>query len=371
MPNKVDYNALARPSVLTTGAFVPELADLPIEEIRKVLGRQDVAKLSFNENPYGPSPRAVEAMQVAAQTVNLYQDSAGTGLRQAIAKGLKVDPEAVILSNGADEMIVLTALSFLDPGDEVVIPGPTFGQYAASVKTMGARPVSVPLQDYRINVVAAAAAVTKKTKMMFICNPNNPTGTFVTGSELEQLLAEVPDDVVVVVDEAYIDYVTDKQYQSAVEFLGQYPNVFVIRTFSKLHALAGARVGYGVGNPELVKVLHRVRPPFNVNGVAQAGAKASLEDTEYQARMRQINAENRQYFYSLLDQLGIKYVPSQTNFVLVDADRNSTEVFTQLLGHGVVVRDVGGSGLSTCLRITVGTRQQMDLLHRALRAIGF
>lgn len=366
-----DFGQLVRPTLASVRPFVPELADLPVEEIKKRLGRSEVAKLSFNENPYGPSPKAVEAMQKAAASLHFYQDSTGAALRQSLSQVLVVDPESIILSNGADEMIMLVALAFLSPGDEVVIPSPTFGQYAVSTKLMGAVPIIVPLKDFRVDVQAALDAVNEKTKLVFLCNPNNPTGTILARDELEQLLSSIPKNVIVVVDEAYIDYVTDASYESAVAFLDRYPNILVIRTFSKLHGLAAARVGFGIGRVELIRLLHRVRPPFNVNGVAQAGAKASLEDTSYQEQTKHLNTENRRYLYSMLDDLELSYVPSQTNFVLVDTGRDSGQVFSQLLQYGVVVRDAGGHGLPTSLRITVGTRDQLELLYRGLKALGF
>lgn len=234
---------LARPSLASARPFVPELADLPVEELGRLLGRCEVAKLSFNENPYGPSPKAVEAMQKAAAFAHLYQDSTGTALRQALSRAVGVHPGSIILSNGADEMIMLAALTFLAPGDEVVIPSPTFGQYAASAKLMGAVPTAVPLRDFRVDVRAVIRAVTERTKLVFVCNPNNPTGTILAKGELEQLLSGIPDNVIVAVDEAYVDYVTDPSYEPAVSYLDRHPNILVIRTFSKLHGLAGARVG--------------------------------------------------------------------------------------------------------------------------------
>ena len=357
---------LTRSSLTDLRPFQPELADLPIEEIRHRLGTQRVVKLSFNENPYGPSPRAIEAMQAELAAMHLYQDATADCLRAALAPDLGVQPHQIILTNGADELILLVALAFLDPDDEVIIPSPTFGQYGASTIAMGAKPIQIPLKDFRIDVDGILKMVTSRTKMVFVCNPNNPTGTIVTQEELAYLVDQLPHDILLVVDEAYIDYVTDPGYASALDYLGKREALLVIRTFSKLHGLAAARVGYGISHTSIIDGLHRVRPPFNVNRVAQAGALASWHDTAYQAKMRDLNTANRQYLYDILTSSRLSYIPSQTNFVLADTHQEAAHVYKELETEGIIVRDATLFGLPQHLRITVGREEDLAWLEKVL-----
>ncbi|NMB46070.1 MAG: histidinol-phosphate transaminase [Firmicutes bacterium] len=359
---------LARPSLAHLHPFQADLPDLPVEAIRQRLGKDHIVKLSFNENPYGPSPRAMEAMQAQLHWLHLYQDATGDALRRALATDLGVEPDQIILTNGADELILLLTLAFLDPCDEVIIPSPTFGQYQASSIAMGAQPVLVPLVDYHIDMQNILKALSPKTKMVFLCNPNNPTGTIVVGEELRYLIEQLPENVLLVVDEAYIDYVTDSNYASALDYLSQRANLIVIRTFSKLHALAAARVGFGISHSPLINLLHRVRPPFNVNRIGQAGALASWQDIAYQARMRELNTTNREYLYNLLTAADMPPIPSQANFVLVDTKQEAATVYKKLEAEGIIVRDAAGFGLPRHLRITVGRQEDLSRLGQVLQA---
>lgn len=355
-----------RPNLNDLRPFEPELPDLPIDEIRRRLGIERVAKLSFNENPYGPSPRAVEAMQAELTALHLYQDATSDALRTTLAKDLGVGPNQIILTNGADELILLATLAFLDPGEEVIIPSPTFGQYAASTIAMGAKPVKVPLSDFRIDVDAILGQVTPKTKMVFLCNPNNPTGTIVPSKELTRLMETLREDILLVVDEAYIDYVTDPNYTSALDFLDSKEALLIIRTFSKLHGLASARVGFGIGHAPVIDSLQRVRPPFNVNRIGQAGALASWQDVAYQRRMRDLNIQNRQYLYDILEDHQLSYIPSETNFVLVDTNEEAATVYERLARAGIIVRDAALFGLPRHLRVTIGCKEDMSWLGEVL-----
>jgi histidinol-phosphate aminotransferase len=360
------WHQLARPSLAYLKPFQAELADLPVERIRHTLGLDHVVKLSFNENPYGPSPKAIEAMQATLASLHLYQDATGDLLRHAIAADLGIKPGEIILTNGADELILLLALALLEPGDEVIIPSPTFGQYQASSIAMGARPISVPLPDFRIDVQSILTAVSPKTKMVFLCNPNNPTGTIVTSRDLGHLVDELPEHILLVADEAYIDYVTDSSYASALDYLERRANLIAIRTFSKVHALAAARVGFGISHEPLIDLLHRVRPPFNVNGIGQAGALASWQDTDYQEKMRELNTQNRAYLYSLLDEANLPYVPSQANFVLVDTKEDATMMCKRLAKEGIIIRNAAIFGLSRHVRITIGQKEDLCRIGQIL-----
>lgn len=358
---------LARPSLAHLQPFAAELPDWPVERIKRKLGKEHIAKLSFNENPYGPSPRAIEAMQAQLANLHLYQDATGDSLRHTIATDLEIEPDEIILTNGADELILLLTLAFLNPDDEVIIPTPTFGQYEASSITMGARPIPIPLTDFHISIEAILEKLSSRTKMVFICNPNNPTGTIITACELEHLMEKLPEDILLVVDEAYIDYVTDPSYTSALHYLSQRTNLVVIRTFSKLHALAAARVGFGISHEPIINLLHRVRPPFNVNGIGQAGALASWQDIDYQEKMRKLNTSNREYLYSLLEAANLAYIPSQANFVLVDTKQEAAIMYRKLEAKGIIVRNATGFGLPTHLRITVGRKDDLFQLGQILQ----
>ncbi|NLA57539.1 MAG: histidinol-phosphate transaminase [Firmicutes bacterium] len=358
---------LARPALAQLQPFEPELPDLPIEKMERVLGKNRVIKLSFNENPYGPSPRAIEAMQRELGYLHLYQDSKGDDLRRAIAADLEVEPDQIILTNGADELILLTALAFLEPDDEVIIPSPTFGQYRASSLAMGARPVSVPLTDFRVDIENILQALSSRTKIVFLCNPNNPTGTVITQDELDRLIQRLPENVLLVIDEAYIDFVTEPSCACGVNSLAQRGNLLVIRTFSKIHGLAAARIGFGISHTPLINALERVKPPFNVNRIGQAGALASWQDKDYLEKMRKLNASNREYLYTLLNTAEMSYVPSQTNFVLADGKQDAAVVFRKLAESGIIVRSGTGYGLPHHLRITIGRKEDLTRLGEVLQ----
>lgn len=355
----------------TLTPYTCQLADLPMEELKKALGKQEVIKLSFNENPLGPSPKAIAAMQKALLDLNYYPSSRGEAVMQRIAVKEGVQPGNVILSNGADDMILLVAQTFLEPEDEVIIPEITFVQYLASAHLMGAKPVLSPLkEDYSIDTQALLARITPKTKLIFLCNPNNPTGTIVSAQELKELLRQIPEEVLLVVDEAYHEYAAGGAgYRSAVEFVQQHKNVLVIRTFSKIYSLAAARIGYGIGHPGIIDAINHVRPPFNVNSIAQAGAFASLDDEEHVSESLRVNTEGKYMLYEAFEALGLKYVKSYGNFVFVDTGRDSNKLFDALAKRGIVVRILTGHGLSTSLRVSIGRPQDMKAFIEAFTEI--
>ncbi|MBO8168577.1 MAG: histidinol-phosphate transaminase [Thermoanaerobacteraceae bacterium] len=351
-------------------AFTPELADFTVEEIKKTLGLDRVAKLSFNENPWGPFPTAVEAIKKAAFSLNLYPDAVAKELRQALADLYGLPANFFVLSNGADEMIALLAQTFLDEGDEVVIPFPTFGQYFSSVTLMGAKPVKVGLKDYKIDLESVYNAITERTKMVILCNPNNPTGTIITGDEVKSFIRDVPEDVLVVIDEAYAEYVEDFKFISGTKLVQEINNnIIVVRTFSKIYALAAARVGYGVAKPEIIEAINKVRPPFNVNVLGQVGALNSLFDKESVERIKNYTMKAKRELYHFLDKLGISYVPSETNFVLIDTGKDCVEVFEFLAREGVIVRTADVWGLPTHIRLTIGSPEDMEFFYRTFKKL--
>ncbi|WP_232698089.1 histidinol-phosphate transaminase [Brevibacillus daliensis] len=350
--------------------YVCKLEDLPVEEIKQALGLDKVSKLSFNENPLGPSPKAIDAMQKSLTQLNLYPSSNGEAVLHKIAEKEGVTSDSIILSNGADEMIILVAQTFLEPDDEVIIPKISFVQYLASTHLMGSTPVFSPMKkDLGVDLDAILERITNKTKAIFLCNPNNPTGRAIPAEELEVFLSKVPGQVLVVIDEAYHEYADGDGYRSSVELGKRYKNVFVVRTFSKIYSLAAARIGYGIGQPEMVDAINHVRPPFNVNSIAQAGALASLDDDEHVLHSRQINEEGKRLLIDVCEELGLTYVSSQANFVYVDTAKDNKVVFEQLAERGFIVRTLTGYGLPTSLRISIGQPDDMKNFSKAFKEV--
>ena len=347
----------------------PYLPGKPIEEVQRELGLTDIIKLASNENPLGPSPHAVAAITQMASSVTMYPEGSAPLLREAVSRLTDMPPDTLVFGNGSDEVLHLLALSFLRPGDEVVQGDPSFAMYEIYTTQCGATPVKVPLTDFTHDLEAMADAITEKTRMVMIANPNNPTGTLVTRSEIERFLSRVPSDVLVVFDEAYDEYVCHPDKADLRPLVREGANVVILHTFSKAYGLAGLRVGYGIMRTELAEILNRVRSPFNVNLVAQAAAIAALDDTDHVARSIALNAEGRDYFYRELKRLDLDYVPSQANFVLIDVRRDSREVFDALLRQGVIVRAGAGLGLPQHIRVSVGTAEQNARFIGALEEV--
>ena len=337
----------------------------PIEELERELGLTGSIKLASNENPCGPSPKALAVLTQSATTLHRYPDGGGHVLREALADRWKVSPDHIVLGNGSDEIITLLTKAFLEPGDEVVMADPSFLIYKIAVTAVHGRPVLVPLKAYRHDLSAMANAFTLRTRLVFVCNPNNPTGTYVTAAEVAAFLQAVPPDVIVVFDEAYYEYVTATDYPDTLTILKAGRNVALLRTFSKIYGLAGLRIGYGLTTPEIVQHLNRIRPPFNTNSLAQRAALAALTDEEHVRESRRLNIEGRAYLSERLAAMGLTVIPSQANFLYVDVHRDGWAVFDTLLRRGVIVRHLGGS----FLRITVGLPQENARFLDALQAV--
>ena len=314
-----------RPVVESIKPYTPSWPDRTPEELCRLLERDSVAKMSFNESPYGPSPKAVAAMREAACQVHLYHDMEAKELRRKIADRYGVAVDSVYVGNGGDEAIALLVNAFVSPGDEVVMPWPTFGQYANATTIMDGVPVKVPVRsaDLKADLDAMLAAVTPRTKIIFLCNPNNPTGVPVRGAALRKFLAAVPAHILVGLDEAYIDFVEDPSFLSGLELLPEFPNIVSIRTFSKIYGLAGMRVGYGIADPGIVSLIQRVRPLFNVNNLAQFGAMAAIDDVEFVRMTAAKNAAERNWMTGQLTKMGWRVIPSQANFIFVDTGRDA------------------------------------------------
>ncbi|MDK2821417.1 MAG: histidinol-phosphate aminotransferase [Clostridia bacterium] len=351
-------------------AIKPYIPGKPIEEVQRELGIKDVIKLASNENPLGPSPDAVQALRDASEKVYLYPDGNCYYLKESLAEKLKVSPENLIIGNGTDEILKLLAETYLDSGDEIVMADPSFSEYEFAAKVMGGRAIKVPCRNFRHDLSAMAAAVTTKTKLVFICNPNNPTGTIVGKAALEGFLKEVPPHVLVVMDEAYAEYVTAEHYPDSLEFVRNgMNNVIVLRTFSKIYGLAGLRVGYGVAASQIVNDVNRVREPFNVNLMAQAAAIAALKDEAHVGKSLEMNNEGKKYLYNQFEALNLKYVPTEANFIFVNIEKDSREVFKELMKKGVIVRTGDIFGYKDFIRVTIGTQRQNEQFIWALKEV--
>ncbi|MBP1931203.1 histidinol-phosphate transaminase [Ammoniphilus resinae] len=350
--------------------YTCQLADLPIEDLKKVLNKDKVYKLSFNESPLGPSSKVIEAMQKSLLELNLYPDSTGEELKEEISRMEGIDKSQLLLSNGADDLIVLLAQTFLELEDEVIIPQITFVQYLASTHLMGAKPVFAPMKpDLSIDLKAILERITEKTKLIFLCNPNNPTGTIIPDSEIEAFLQEVPSNVLVIIDEAYHEYADSEEYSSSVKYVDKGFPVFVVRTFSKIYSLAAVRIGYGIGDARVVDAIHHVRPPFNVNAVAQAGALAALRDQEHVEQAIALNQKGKTQLYELFTEVGWKYINTNGNFIFVDMGRDSQEIFDSLAERGIIVRTLTGYGLEHSLRVSIGDEEGIHAFIQAIKEI--
>lgn len=346
--------------------LVPYRPGKPIEEVKRELGLERVVKLASNENSLGPSPCALEAVREAGPRVQLYPDGACYELRQAVAAHLRVPPDHLIFGNGSDDIIRLLGLTYLTPGDEALQATPTFSQYEAAAILNGAECVKVPCRDWTHDLDAMAARITPRTRMVFIANPNNPTGTVVTAAQVDRFLRVLPDRVIAVFDEAYFEYVTRSDYPDTLEHVRRAENVVVLRTYSKAYGLAGLRVGYGVARPEIIAALEQVREPFNVNLLAQAAGVAALADTEHLRRTLEMNRDGKAQLYAAFQRLGLEFAPTEANFVWVDVRRDSRAVFEALLRRGVIIRTGDVFGAPTHLRVTIGTTEENDLFLAAL-----
>ncbi|HXF94185.1 MAG TPA: histidinol-phosphate transaminase [Nitrospiraceae bacterium] len=346
-------------------SLLPYVPGKPVEEVQRELGLPQVIKLASNENPIGPSPKALAVLAEVAATVNRYPDGGASKLRSALAERWKVTPDHVILGNGSDEILGLLARVFLSPGDEAVMADHTFVIYRMEVTAAHGVPVVVPLKDWRHDLSAMADAVTERTRLLFICNPNNPTGTMVDAAEVEALMARVPNHVVVVFDEAYYEYVRSPMFPDSLAYVRRNRNAVVLRTFSKIYGLAGLRIGYGLATPEIVGYLNRVRPPFNANSLAQRAALAALDDEEHLAKSRAMNQEQKEIVCAELVALGFQPLPSETNFLYFDVGRDGRQVFEALLRQGVIVRHIEGR----MLRVTIGLPEENRAFLAALKKV--
>lgn len=361
----MNIDKLTRKNILKIAAYVPGKS---IEEVEKEYGQKDWVKLASNENLLGPSPKAVEAIRRELGRIHFYPEGPCPILRQALAKKFSQNERGIVISNGADNLILMIACAFVNEGDEVVMADPTFPVYTNVTQIMGGRPIRVKLKHFTHDLEGMLSRVTPKTKLIFICNPNNPTGTTVTKASFDSFLSALPDRVIVVLDEAYGEFVTDPDSAQGLDFVGK-GQVLLLRTFSKIYGLAGLRIGYALGREELIDCLYRVRDPFPVHRLAQVAAVAALKDESHVQRTLRMVHEGREYLYRELDRMGLFYVPSQANFIFIDFKRDSGEVLQALLKEGVIIRPGKPWGYPTFGRVTIGRRKENRRFVQALKKI--
>lgn len=359
---------LATPGVRALQPYQP---GKPLSELEREYGIADAIKLASNENPLGPSPLGLAAARAALAEVALYPDSHGFALKQALSAALGVGTDQLVLGNGSNEILQLMARAFLNPGDEVVVAQHAFAIFTTVSVSTGARVITVPARDWGADLPAMREAVTERTRLVFIANPNNPTGTWHRAGELHAFLASLPPQVPVVLDEAYCEYVDHPQYPDGVSWLAEFPNLLVSRTFSKIYGLAGLRLGYGVASAEMADLLNRLREPFTVNNLALAAGAAALGDAGHVRRSRELNIAGLSALADACHRLGLDFIPSVGNFMSVDVGRPAGPVFEALLREGIIVRPLAPYGMPRHLRITIGTPAQMERLLAALpRVLG-
>ncbi len=351
-----------RPNILSVPIYEP---GRPIEEIKRLYGLRKIIKLASNENPLGPSPRAVEAIGKARKEINRYPDGSGFYLKKAIARRLNLKLSNIILGNGTNEILHMINLTFADKGDEVIFGSPSFVVYEMEALIQEAKIKKIGLKDFRFDLKKISSCVSGTTALIFIANPNNPTGTFVTEDEVRDFMKTVPEEVLVVFDEAYAEYAPHGLFPNTLRYVREGRNVIVLRTFSKIYGLAGLRIGYGMAKESIVSAIEHVRQPFNTSTLAQKAALAALDDKTHLKKSFRLNQEGLRYLMAEFKRLGLDYVSSGANFILVHIGKAGRELFQRLLKEGVIVRPLGGE-LSQYIRVTVGTQGENIIFIKKL-----
>ncbi len=368
----VNYSELAVEGVRSLKPYQP---GKPIDELARELGlnEEDIVKLASNENPLGPSPKALDAIRKEFDELTRYPDGAGFELKKTLCKKLGTSPEQLTLGNGSSDILDFIVRVFVNDGDDVVFSEHAFAIYGLVAKMVGANCIVTPAKNYGHDLEAMASAITDRTKIVFVTNPNNPTGTWNSKNELITFLKSVPTHVIVLLDEAYFEYVHEADYPNGIELLNSYPNLVITRTFSKAYGLASLRVGYGISSAELADLMNRVRPPFNVDSFALAAANATLQDEAYVKASIALNDEGMAYLTSEFDRLNLGYIPSVGNFISfkVPNGSDSMTVYADLLGKGVIVRPVANYGMPEYLRVSIGTMAENRVFIAALEAVLF
>ncbi len=349
--------------------LIPYVPGKPVEELQRELGITDAVKMASNENPLGPSPLAQKALLEHTAGVNLYPDGSCFFLRRRLAEKLGVSSERIIIGNGSNEVIEIVARTFLEPGDQAIYGRNAFIVYPLVIQAMGCIPAVSKMPRLTHDLKGMLSLITEKTKIVFIANPNNPTGTIVRRSEFEWFLKRIPKNVIVLVDEAYFEYVDDPEYPNTLEYHSICDSLITVRTFSKVYGLAGLRVGYAVASEQAVSYMNRVREPFNVNTLAQVAATAALDDTEHVNRSRELNRVAKEYFCEKLAEIKVSHTESFANFFLADLKTDPIAVYNSLLREGIITRPVMEYGLATHLRVSYGFPEENQRLIQELRRV--
>lgn len=347
----------------------PYVAGKPLEELEREFGIKDAVKLASNENPLGPSPMALEAIRRSAANLHRYPNGGSYDLCQHLARRLNIKCENIVLGNGSDDLIAMLARVLLQPGDEAVLPEPSFLFYEIVIQSAGAIPVGIPLKSQTTDLDGMLDRIGPKTRLVFVNNPHNPTGSLIAKPALDDFVKALPSDVVLVIDEAYIEFVQDRRCPDSIDYLSADKTVVGLRTFSKAYGLAGLRIGYGLMPANFAELLHRVRQPFNVNALAQAAAIAALEDQEFLTRTIRLVNDEMDFIYRSLDALGIAYWRSNANFLLIRLNKKADAVFEDLLRQGVIVRSMSSYGYPDCIRISVGQHHENVRFLAALEKV--
>ncbi|UOQ92062.1 histidinol-phosphate transaminase [Halobacillus shinanisalinarum] len=340
----------------------------PVEELKREKGLSKIIKMASNENPFGYSPLAAEAIQSEMKELPFYPEVTSPILAEKLANRLEVSPDQIIFGSGSDEVIRLLSRTYINEGDEVVMAGVTFPRYKTNVVIEGGVPVEIDMQNGTHDLDAMYQAINEKTKMVFVCNPNNPTGTIVEKEALRRFIEKVPSHVMLVMDEAYYEYADSSQYLETLPLLNQYENMVILRTFSKVYGLAALRIGYGLMSSEMVSHLRKVKEPFNVNRLAEAAASASLDDDEFMHESINLNREGREYLNNSFDHMNLGYFPTQTNFIMVDVGAPAEEVYEYLLDEGIIIRPGHLMGYPTMIRVTIGKKEDNQRFIECLQA---
>ncbi len=342
----------------------------PIEEVEREYGITDIIKLASNESPIGPSPKAIEAMKSACEKVNLYPDGTCFSLRNVVAEHLGIEPDWLSFGAGSDELIREIGTVFLEQGDCVIQGDPTFSQYEGAATANGCECRMVPLASgFEYDVDALIGCMNEQTKLVFLANPNNPTGTMLSEEQVKRVMDAMPERALLILDEAYYEYIERPDYPQALKWVLEGRNVILLRTFSKIYGLAGLRLGYAIARPEIIGIIERIRLPFNVSSVAQTAAIAGLSDQEHIVRSRKINSEGKEFYYREFDRMGLPYARSEANFVWVDVKTDCRKVFNEMLKRGVIVRTGDIFGCPTHLRISVGKPEENRRCIEALQEV--
>ena len=357
---------LARRGILEMKAYVP---GRPIEEVEKQFKVKRWIKLASNENLAGPSPKALAAIRHELSNIHYYPEAPCTVLRKALARRYGLRQESVVISNGADNLILMVASAFVDEGDEVIMADPTFPVYTNATLIMGGKPVKVRLKNYDHDLSTMLKKVNRRTKLVFVCNPNNPTGTIVSKKALDRFLSQLPDHVIVILDEAYRDFAEDPSYPDGLDYVRKKKQLIVLRTFSKVYGLAGLRIGVAYGREDLIGCMYQVRDPFPVHRLAQVAAVAALGDLDHVKKSIRLVHEGKHYLYRELDKLGVSYVPSHGNFVFIDFSKDSKEMMRLFLQKGIIVRPGHLWKYPTFGRVTIGTMKDNRAFINAVKEI--